>query len=370
MINQNRLLKLFAELAETDNPSLRERAICNKIKEKLNRLGIDSYEDNSGAKIGGECGNLYAYIDGTQDLPPLLLSAHMDSVEPAIGKKAVFHSDGTITSDGSTVLGADDLSGVAVILEALTVLQEKNIPHRPLEVLFDVSEETYCTGIQQFDFTRIRSKEAYVFDLSGPVGRASYQAPSIMAFRADFHGRASHAAFAPEDGIHAVKAAADAISSISCGHVGDTTVNIGTISGGIADNIVPETCTVTGEVRSFDDNSAKKQLIKIEEVMKKAATNAGAEVTFHTETFCVAYRVDQTEPVARRFLSACADTGLKSNFVSTYGGSDNNHFFHQGIRGLVVASGMNNCHSRQEYTSVSELENAARLTLALILSKE
>ncbi len=370
MINQNRLLKLFTELVEIDNPSRRERAMCDKIREKLNELGIDSYEDNTGAKIGGNAGNLYAYIDGTQNLPPLLLSAHMDSVEPATGKKAFFHPDGTITADSSTVLGADDLSGIVAILEALAVLKENNIPHRPLEVLFDVSEETYCTGIQQFDFTRIRSRETYVFDLSGPVGYAAYQAPSIMTFHADFHGRAAHAAFAPEDGIHAIKAAADAVTSIPCGHVGDTTVNIGTVSGGSADNIVPEACTVTGEVRSFDDNSAKKQLIEIEDFMRKAASKAGATVDFQYKTLCIAYRVDRKDPVAKRFESVCAEIGLKSSFVITYGGSDNNHFFHQGIRGLVVASGMNNCHSRQEYTFVSELKNAARLALALILSKE
>lgn len=370
MINQDRLRNTFTELVKIDNPSCGERAVCDVIRDKLQALGIASYEDDTGEKIGGNCGNVYAYIDGSQDLPPLLLSAHMDSVEPAVGKRAVCHADGTITSDGSTVLGADDLAGVAAILEALTVLTENNIPHRPLEVLFDVSEETYCTGIQQFDFTRIQSKEAYVLDLSGPVGQASYQAPSIMAFRAEFHGRAAHAAFAPEDGIHAVKAAADAISSIPCGYVGDTTVNIGTIGGGVADNIVPETCTVTGEVRSFDDDSAKAQLRKVEESMKNAAAKAGATVDFYTETFCVAYRVERTEPVARRFRSACAEIGLQSSFVTTYGGSDNNHFFHQGIRGLVVACGMNNCHSREEYTSVSELEKAAKLTLALILSKE
>lgn len=79
-----------------------------------------------------------------------------------MGKKAVLHEDGTITSDGSTVLGADDLSGVCAILEALTSLKEDGTPHRPLELLFDVAEETYCAGIRQFDFSRLKSKEAYV----------------------------------------------------------------------------------------------------------------------------------------------------------------------------------------------------------------
>ena len=370
MINRDRLVGLFTELVEIDSPSLGEREMCGKLKEKLAALGIDSYEDGTAAKIGGNAGNLYAYIDGSIDLKPILLSAHMDTVEPSRGKSTVIHGDGTVTSDGTTVLGADDLSGVAVILEVLTVLRERGIPHRPIEVLFDVSEETYCTGIQQFNFPSLKSKEAYVLDLSGPVGTAAFQAPSIVSFSAGFHGRAAHAAFSPEAGIHAIQAAAKAVTLIRCGRVGDTTVNVGKISGGSADNVVPEYCTITGEVRGFNDAVVREQLAGIEAIVKEAARDVGAEVGFTTETLCLAYRVDESEPVTERFLEACADASIESSLVSTYGGSDNNHFFHHGIRGLVVASGMNNCHSCGEYTSISELEKAARLVLALVLSNQ
>ena len=71
-----------------------------------------------------------------------------------------------------------------------------------------------------------------------------------------------------------------------------------------------------------------------------------------------------------RFQKVCADLDLSGELTVTYGGSDNNHFFHHGISGLVVASGMNSCHACQEYSSVSELERAARLVEGLILSKE
>ena len=56
---------------------------------------------------------------------PILLSGHMDTVAPGIGKKPVFHEDGTITSDGTTVLGADDLTGVIAILEGIRAVQEQ-----------------------------------------------------------------------------------------------------------------------------------------------------------------------------------------------------------------------------------------------------
>ena len=85
----------------------------------LAQVGVTMEEDNAGTKFGGNAGNLYAYIPGTLDLPPVLLSSHMDAVEPAKGKRAIVHEDGTITYDGTTVLGADDLAGLNVILESV-----------------------------------------------------------------------------------------------------------------------------------------------------------------------------------------------------------------------------------------------------------
>lgn len=370
MIHTDRLTRQFLTLASIDNPSRQEAAVSTYIKTQLDELSIQWREDGTGAIIHGNAGNLYGYLPGQLDLPPILLSAHMDSVDPAVGKRPILHPDGTITSDGTTVLGADDLSGVAAILEAVRSVQESGAAHRPIELLFDVAEEPYCAGIQHFDFPSLQSKEAYILDLTGPVGSAAYQAPSILAFKAQFTGRAAHAAFSPELGIHAIQAAAQAVVSIPCGRVGDTTVNVGTITGGSADNVVPEQCCVTGEVRSFDDGSARARLAEIEATVKAAAQAVGAEVEFSTETLCLAYRVEPDHPVAERFQKVCADLDLSGELTVTYGGSDNNHFFHHGISGLVVASGMNSCHACQEYSSVSELERAARLVEGLILSKE
>ena len=202
MIREERLLGAFRELVSIDNPTLRERGVCDHLLRRYAALGIRLQEDGTGAVIGGNAGNLYAFVPGDEALAPVLLSAHTDAVSPACGKHAVFHPDGRITSDGTTVLGADDLAGQCAILEAVTSVLEDSAPHRPFELLFDAAEESYCTGIQRFDFSRLRAKLAYVFDLSGPVGGAAYQAPSILSFRAVFTGRAAHAAFSPEEGRH------------------------------------------------------------------------------------------------------------------------------------------------------------------------
>ena len=370
MIREERLLGVFRELVSIDNPTLRERGVCDLLLRRYAALGIRLQEDGTGADIGGNAGNLYAFAPGDEALAPILLSAHMDAVTPACGKKAVLHPDGRITSDGTTVLGADDLSGLCAILEAVTSVLEDGRPHRPIELLFDAAEESYCTGIQAFDFSRLRSKTAYVFDLSGPVGSAAYQAPSIVSFRAVLTGRAAHAAFSPEEGRHAIRAAAAAISQIDCGRLGDLTINIGTVAGGTADNIVPAACTVTGEARGFDHAHVLRKLDEMHTVFTQAAERFGCQCAFTSETLCHAYRVDPDGEAARLFQDACRAAGLESRLTVTYGGSDNNHFCLHGLQGLVVAPGMNSCHSCQEYTSADELTRAARLAEALILARK
>lgn len=75
--------------------------------------------------------------------------------------------------------------------------------------------------------------------------------------------------------------------------MGELTVNVGTIAGGTADNIVPDRCTVTGEVRGFDHPFALQKLGEIEAVMQRAAAAEGCTVEFTSEVFCQAYRVDR-----------------------------------------------------------------------------
>lgn len=370
MTNKKRMLSLFEKLISFDSPSFGEREICDYIKTVLSELGVSASEDGAARHINGNCGNLLAWVDGTIDLPPLLFCAHMDTVEPCRGKRMKIDQDGMITSVGETILGADDCSGIAAILEALTTLIESGVPHRPIEILFTVAEEPYCVGVRHLDFSSHKSKEAYVFDLTGAVGEAAYQAPTILSFQAVFNGRSAHAGFAPEQGVHAIQGACVAVSRIKCGHVGDATVNIGTISGGIADNIVPDRCSVTGEIRSFSDKAAHDQLETISSTIKEAADDCGASVEIHSTVHCTAYQTPLNHAVIKRFYSACGQINLEPCLVQTFGGSDNNHLSLNGMAGLVVANAMNSCHSTSEYTTVEELENAANLALALMLSKE
>lgn len=370
-VNEKRIIDLFKKLVETDSPSLGERQLCDILKKELEKLGIEHSEDSVGEKIGGNSGNLYAYINGDLDLPPILFSAHMDTVEPALNKKLIIDEDGRMHSDGTTVLGSDDLAGVTSIIEALSVIKENGLSHRPIEVLFSVCEEHYCSGASYADYGNIKSKEAYVFDLDGSAGTACYAAPTILSLKAEFTGKSAHAGLAPEEGIHAIKAASLAVSKIECGKIGDgTTVNIGTIKGGTADNIVPDYCVFTGEIRSYDDDKVTKQLEAIEEIIREAAAEVGATVKIETTRDVIAYETDTNHAVVKRFIKACDDMGIEAKLERTFGGSDNNSFAQKGITGIVLSTAMNACHTTNEWTTVEDLKGAATLALTLMLSEE
>ena len=370
VISPERLADTCAALVAIDSPSRGERAMADMLTGRLKALGLTVTEDGAGDKIGGSCGNLYGFLPGAPDLAPLLLCAHMDTVAPWQGKRAVREADGTIHSAGDTVLGADDLAAVAVILEVLTALRESGASHRPIEVLFSVSEETYCEGAAVFDFSRVQAREAYVLDYEGPLGQAVVAAPTILGFTAAVTGRASHAGFAPEAGISALLTAARAVTAVPSGRVApDTTVNFGLVEGGSGTNIVPQTCVVRGEIRSMDHGRALAQAALVRGAFERACAESGASLDFQERCFIQAYRVVEDAPVVRRYFDACRARGYETSVVDTFGGSDNNVLSQHGITGVVLPSAMHRCHSCGEYTSVGELAAVAALTADLVLSR-
>ena len=366
-INQERLLNTFVNLVSIDSPSYQEREMCDELKGRLLQLGLSVEEDDTAERSGSNCGNLIAKLPGTVDLPSVLFCCHMDTVSPALGKRAILHRDGTITSAGDTVLGADDLSGVSGILEALQVIREKKLPHGPIEVVFTTCEEVYGNGADALDMSKIQAKDAYVFDLTGKTGRAARKAPTIISFSVTVTGKASHAGFAPEKGIHAIQIASNAISKIRFGRVDkETTVNIGTIQGGIATNIVPESCTVSGEVRSYNHAKALAETEKVILTFRKEAEALDASVEASSRVCIKAYEMDENCLAVKRFTTACERLGVTPFLDETFGGSDLNILADRGMEGLVLASAMEQCHSCMEYTTVKELCQVARMALTLM----
>ena len=365
IIKNEEIFKVFSELVSIDSPSLQERKMADHVKALFAGIGVNLKEDDTESITGSDAGNLFGKIDGEAGTP-VLFAAHMDTVNPALGKKAILNEDGTVTSDGTTVLGADDLSGVTAIYEAIKYIKENKLSHRPIEILITVGEELYCKGANAFDYSKVNAKEAYVLDLSGPIGTAAYAAPTLISFEAVIKGKASHAGFHPEDGINSILAAAKAISVLPQGHIDDiTTANIGVILGGSGTNIVSESCRISGEIRSLKHEKALQVLKKYQETFEREAKNLGAYLEWEEKLNIQAYETGLNSDVAKRYVEAVEKQKLIPVFEKTFGGSDNNVFAQHGIEGLVIATSMNQVHSCREYTNLSEIAQVTQILIEL-----
>lgn len=365
-VNEQRLVGLLVELTATDSGSRQERLMADKVRQKLEQLGFTVEEDDAGAKVGGNAGNLKGRLKGTAPGPAILFSAHLDRVANGFGVKPQVR-DGAVYSDGSTILGADDAAGIAAVLEAVQVLKENNLPYPTIEVAFTVCEEVGLLGAKELDAAWFTAAVGYALDGSGAVGTAYTRAPSQARLEATVFGRSAHAGVAPEQGINAIQVAGRALAAMPLGRIdAETTANIGIIQGGQATNIVPDTCKLTGEARSLDEEKLKAQLEAMQRAIEQACQEAGARAEVTIRPSYTSSRLTPEMPVVIRFEKACARLGLTPSLQATGGGSDANILNGKGLPTLVLGIGYEQIHSTQEYMPIAQLVQAAEMALALV----
>jgi tripeptide aminopeptidase len=373
MVNQNRLAETFKFLAEIDSVSKEEQTLCMEIKRILESMGAETRVDDAGGKIGGNTGNLIAKFKGNRKVPPLLLNAHMDTVEPGKGVTAVF-SDGVFTSDGTTILGADDKSAIAILIEAIKIIQENERPHGPLELVFTVCEEIGLLGAKHLDLDRITATFGYALDATDTEGIVT-RAPCANRFEIKVHGKDAHAGAAPEKGINAISLASKAIANLELGRIDpETTCNIGIIEGGTATNIVPNLVTIKGEVRSHDEEKMDRVTDTIVSSFKgivenyNSMTSDNARPRLETEIqkdFPRTY-VPDDHPVVTLARRAAENLGRKMKTKTSGGGADANIFFEKGIMTGVLGTGMRDVHTVRESVRLDDMVRTTELLLEII----
>ncbi len=355
------------ELTAYAVPSKQEQEIRRCLRKKLLDLGLTVWEDQAFPETGS--GSLYGRLEGTGH--PLLFTAHMDTVTPCENKKITVESDGTIHTDGTTILGGDDVTGIVELLAALRRLRQENRPHRTIEVVFTACEEYFVQGAERLRYDTLTAKEAYVLDTDGPIGRAVLAAPTGVRILADITGRAAHAALQPEQGINSVAIAAEAVSRMNMGRIDeDTTANIGIIRGGTSGNIVPEHCFVEGETRSLRHDSAIRQKEHMESCFREAAARYGGSCEIQSSVIYQAWSVPEQAEICRRFAESCRMAGLMPRFERACGGSDASFLSAHGISCLVLATGMYEIHSIREYARLGEMKTMVDVIYRLMAAAE
>ena len=375
MINQERIKNLLLELVQIDSHSRKERDVARRIKKYCEEMGGQVEIDDAGEKVDGNTGNVIARFPGTiREAPPIMMSAHMDTVVPGEGVKPIVEGD-IIRTDGTTVLGGDDKSGCAVIIEVINCLQEQNIPHAPIEAIFSICEEVGLLGAKNVDVSKLKSKHGIVFDSDDP-GFLFTKGPSSNHMEFKIHGLESHAGVAPEEGISAIKIAAEALAVMNLGRIDqETTANIGQIEGGMATNIIPNLVVLKGEARSHNEQKLEAQTQHMLKCLQDAAeryqvtTNGKttrASVEAHIERDYSSMDVPDSSYVVKLVLQAAKRMGLDVKTMASGGGCDANVFNRKGIECANLGTGMRAIHTVKEWLDVKDMYASAEMTIEIM----
>jgi tripeptide aminopeptidase len=362
------VLDLFRELAAIPSPSGRERPVADRTLDYLRDLGLDPTEDDAGAEIGSDMGNIHVALPPSEDVDgvPIFLNAHLDTVPPT-GPIDPEVRNGVVVNRHDTILGADNKAAVVVMLAAVADLVRTGRPHAGVELVLTPMEEVGLKGAKAFDIARLRARVGYCYDHAAPIGNVVLAAPTQRTLRFRFVGRAAHAGIAPEEGRSAVVAAARAIADMPLGRIdAETTANVGLVSGGIAGNIVPPECVVESEARSRDPGRLREQVQAMLDAATFAANLAECELESRIEPEYDGYRFSRSDPAVRLAARALEACGREPVYIESGGGADANVWNARGLECVNLCNGMAEIHTASEHIAAADLDAMLDITLALI----
>lgn len=368
MINKQRLLHTFLEYVQIDSESGYEGAMCSRIERDMDSIGLSvtPIERTQGPETNGK--TLMIHFKGQPAAEPLILCAHLDTVTPGCQIEPVLTDDGYIQSRGETILGADDKSGVAAIVEALRTISEKGLSHRTVQIFFTIGEEIGLLGSRSISPELLAARHAVILDTSKDVGRIVTSAPGQIHLEAFIHGIAAHAGNAPEKGVSAILVAAEALSHMKLQRIDhETTANIGTFEAiGSTNTISPEAHLIF-EARSRDNKKLEAQGEHMIQCLEDACRKMGGHLEYELTSRYKGYQIPDQNPLVEFIFSACRSLGITPYTAATGGGSDANILNQYGITAVNIATGMENVHSVHEQISLENLQKIGKLALKLMI---
>jgi tripeptide aminopeptidase len=349
------LVKTFIQLVTIDSPSSNEDIFAdhfiNSLKPLVDTVTKDKY------------GNIYARLEG--EGTPLFYTGHLDTVEPGRRIKPQI-KDGYITSDGTTILGADNKSSLACMLQAIDKLKKEKIKHHTLEFVFTREEETTTGGAINFDYSLLQSKTGYCFDGVNKLGSIILASPFYQHFDLKIIGKAAHAS-KPQEGINVLNVFKDILSGFPLGRLDDNTVfNMGTFSGGHVVNTIPGEMIIHGEIRGFVEKAINKYIDIFTTVVKKACEKYKATYEMQFVPDNPGYKFAETDSFVIKAKEAMQHVEITPLPLESWAVSDANIFNQHDLTCLNLGDGVEFPHSVQERIKISDMEKLVQLMIELV----
>lgn len=367
MVNETRVLDTFLQLVSIDSETKEEAVICEHLKSVFTELGCDVYEDDASTKTAHSGNNLIVTLAATkQEVDPIYFTAHMDTVTPGKDIKTSIE-DGYIVTDGTTILGADDKTGLTAMIELVRVLKERTIPHGQIQFVITVGEESGLVGAKVLDLSKIDAKFGFALDSDGPVGDIIVAAPTQAKVNAKIYGKTAHAGVAPEKGVSAIQIAAKAIAKMKLGRIDEeTTANIGRFEGGRATNIVCDYVEVLAEARSLIHDKMEAQAEAMKQAYIETAEAHGGRAEVEIDIMYPGFKFEEGDEVVEVAKSAATAIGRPIRILHSGGGSDANVIAGGGIPTVNLAVGYEEIHTTNERMPLIELYKLIELVVEIV----
>ncbi len=323
---------------------------------------------------------VYAKLEGTGSLKnstSILFLAHMDTVDEVSGENvnpqiSYKEDDTIISSDKSTLLGADDKAGVAAIMSAISYFcKNPELEHCPIEVIFSPDEET-GHGMDRVPVDLIKSKFACTVD-GGHIGELESECFNASSAKIIFTGKASHTGDARKNGmINAVLLASKFLNNLPHTMLPETTQDH---EGFIAPMEVKgsiESAQIDLLLRSFESQGIINQKQIINELANAVASSYGAEckVTFKEQYLNMKEKLDQNPYVLQRLEKAYKDCEVPVIHKPIRGGTDGSRLTEMGIPTPNIFTGAHEIHSRNEWCSLNQMAKASDIIISLCTQKD
>lgn len=358
----NRIIERFLRYISIESESGNEKKMAEQLLSELTALGYKAKLQNTDS-LHTNAGNIYLYVPGELPGEPVLLTSHMDTVKPGNNIRPIFDGE-YIYSDGTTVLGGDDKSGISVIMETLQQIQEQKLAHRPFEIIFSFGEETGLLGAKEAVKNEIRSKWVLVLDSFGPAGKIIRHCTGQSTLHAVFHGKAAHAGNDISSGISAIQMAAEAITHIPLMQVDEeTTANIGTIRAEGVTSIVAPECEVILEARSGNIEKLSALKKKISKEVEETVDRYGGTVSQHWEDDFSSFDVPEDHELFVTLQKSYLAVGISPFTQYSGGGSDANVYNSAGFTALNLGDGSERIHTKQERLHIPDMIDLQQVIL-------
>ncbi|MEG0273748.1 MAG: M20/M25/M40 family metallo-hydrolase [Longicatena sp.] len=361
---KNEVIETFLDLVKISSPSRKERVLADYIKDRLQAIDVEIMEDDCAKKINGNCGNLIVHIVGNGK--PILFDAHMDTVMPCEEIHPRIHQD-CISSDGTSILGADDKVGIATMLCLIETIKKEDIPHPELFFVFSVCEEDGLQGVKHIDKRLFKDVTcAYVLDGEGVVGTVVDRTPHGCKGTLSVIGKEAHAGVCPEQGINALKVASEAIAKLPMGRIHPyLTSNIGKIEGGTARNVVMGKVSMEFEARGYHRKELEEYVTYVKRSFHEVCDQYHAQFQEDIKFGTPGYTIEEDDTLWDEFEQICKRCGKTMIKESCGGGSNANVYRMHGIKSLCLGTNMKEVHSLNEHIGVQDIIDLYELLLSI-----